>query len=188
MKYCSVCGNVINNDNAPALFIDSTGEKKVLCSICGRRRDVLYYPSSTEEKSEAVEYFYNSAAKLPEGETKAYLLKTLREVQSTPFVDRSKEKSAVSANMALGQFVGGLSKTGSSMDFWITGMKLIMWVVFIGIILSGLVLAVMSGSISGLFILLGAFILAFVSVAASMIFLNIATDLRAVRRALEKRE
>jgi hypothetical protein len=64
-------------------------------------------------------------------------------------------------------------------NVWISGMKIIAWIAFIGIILCGVLLGVSLGQGSaaiGFVVFIASVIVAFLSVAMLMIFLNLAQD------------
>lgn len=77
---------------------------------------------------------------------------------------------------------------GGSSSSWISGLKVFSWVAFFAIIIAGLVLAAPFLRYApgyGVLIIIGAFLLAFLSVAGTMVFLGMASDLKAIRKNLE---
>ena len=77
---------------------------------------------------------------------------------------------------------------GGSSSSWISGLKVFSWVAFFAIIIAGLVLAAPFLRYApgyGVLIIIGAFLLAFLSVAGTMVFLGMASDLKAIRKALQ---
>jgi len=75
----------------------------------------------------------------------------------------------------------------ASSDVWISGMRIAAWLMFIGIIIAGIVVAVFTRHIGiGLLIILGSAIVAFFTVAGIMIYLNLADNVLQIRRLLEK--
>lgn len=78
----------------------------------------------------------------------------------------------------------------SSASGWISGLKFFSWAAFFAIIIAGLVLSVPYFNYSysrgyGVLIIIGAFLIAFLSVAGMMVFLGMASDLKAIRKNLE---
>lgn len=76
----------------------------------------------------------------------------------------------------------------NSASGWISGLKIFSWVSFFAIIIAGLVLAAPFLRYApgyGVLIIIGAFLLAFLSVAGTMVFLGMASDLKAIRKNLE---
>lgn len=76
----------------------------------------------------------------------------------------------------------------NSASGWISGLKIFSWVAFFAIIIAGLVLAAPFLRYApgyGVLIIIGAFLLAFLSVAGTMVFLGMASDLKAIRKNLE---
>ena len=78
----------------------------------------------------------------------------------------------------------------SSSSGWISGLKFFSWILFFVIIILGLLLAIpyfsyRSHTEYGFLIIVASFLLAFLSVAGTMVFLEMASDLKAIRKALE---
>lgn len=76
----------------------------------------------------------------------------------------------------------------NSASGWISGLNVFSWVAFFAIIIAGLVLAAPFLRYApgyGVLIIIGAFLLAFLSVAGTMVFLGMASDLKAMRKNLE---
>ena len=59
---------------------------------------------------------------------------------------------------------------------WITGMKIVSFITFIGIIIYGITIAIQTGGGLGTFVFIASFIIAFLSVGLLMVFLNLAQD------------
>ena len=78
----------------------------------------------------------------------------------------------------------------NSASGWISGLKIFSWVSFFAIIIAGLVLSIPYFNYSysqgyGVLIIIAAFLVAFLSVAGMMVFLGMASDLKAIRKNLE---
>lgn len=78
----------------------------------------------------------------------------------------------------------------SSSSGWISGLKVFSWILFFSIIIAGLFSAMPYFSYSsrkeyGFLIIVVSFFVAFLSVAGTMVFLEIVSDLKAIRKALE---
>jgi hypothetical protein len=75
-----------------------------------------------------------------------------------------------------------------SVSFWVKGMKILVWIVFVVGIIGGLILAIASGNI-GIFIvtLLGSWLGSFLAVAGMMIFLDMARDLSEIKAILRSK-
>ena len=83
------------------------------------------------------------------------------------------------------------ASSGMGTTMWIAGLKIITWIQFAIIILAGIVLGgIAASSIRNPLIffvcVIVAFILAFLSVAIMMIFLDIASDIHKMREKIEK--
>ena len=80
---------------------------------------------------------------------------------------------------------------GSGTTFWIVGLKIIAWIIFGLIILSGLIMGVIASAESYnpaffFLFLIGSFIIAFLCVATVMIFLDMAGDIRKIREKINR--
>ena len=78
----------------------------------------------------------------------------------------------------------------SSSSGWISGLKVFSWILFFSIIIAGLFSAMPYFSYSsrkeyGFLIIVVSFFVAFLSVAGTMVSLGMASDLKAIRKALE---
>lgn len=79
---------------------------------------------------------------------------------------------------------------GGSSSSWISGLKVFSWILFFAIIILGWFLAIPyfsyhSHTEYGLLIIVASFLFAFLSVAGTMVFLGMASDLKAIRKNLE---
>ena len=86
------------------------------------------------------------------------------------------------------QPIHGVEEGGS---FWISGMKIFTWILFVAICGVGIICAFLvgkqSGALLGFLTFLVAWVVAFASVAIMMIFLNMATDLSEIKAILKNR-
>lgn len=73
-------------------------------------------------------------------------------------------------------------------SFWINCLRIITWISFVVLVVLGIVSGVMTGGLEGFFSFLGSFVLALVSLAAVMVFLDMATDVRTIKNALSDDE
>ena len=74
-------------------------------------------------------------------------------------------------------------------DFWIQGLKIIAWIVFVIIILLSIFLGFASNSFGLFFVyVISGFVIAFLSVATIMIFLNVAEDIADIKYKLYENE
>jgi len=83
----------------------------------------------------------------------------------------------------------------TSISFWIKGMKILAWIIFVLGIIGGFVLAISAGRAGwgsfsfGAFlgVLLGSWLLSFLSVAGIMIFLDMARDMSKIKQMMRKK-
>ena len=70
-------------------------------------------------------------------------------------------------------------------SIWIAGMQIFAWIAFCGIIIGGTILAFQVGNFGiGVLIFVGSVIVAFLTVALLMIFLDLAKDISDIKRYL----
>lgn len=97
----------------------------------------------------------------------------------------AKQQYLATHELPMTPYVGNEEEASSG---WISGLNVFSWVAFFAIIIAGLVLAAPFLRYApgyGVLIIIGAFLLAFLSVAGTMVFLGIASDLKAIRKNLE---
>lgn len=97
----------------------------------------------------------------------------------------SKQQYLATHELPMTPYVGNEEEASSG---WISGLNVFSWVAFFAIIIAGLVLAAPFLRYApgyGVLIIIGAFLLAFLSVAGTMVFLGMASDLKAIRKNLE---
>lgn len=73
-----------------------------------------------------------------------------------------------------------------SSSFWINCLRIIAGISFVVLVIVGIVNGVMTGGLEGFFSFLGSFVIALVSLAAVMVFLDMATDVRTIKNALSE--
>lgn len=196
VKKCCMCMNTISGDDPAVLFVGKTGDDKEVCSACEQNMEVLMESDEPEEVREAINYLYTCSLSTSDPEVASYLKETIDANSSAVEEAKGKERSGQCGKQrdyfADKQAEEEADHGGS---FWISGMKFLAWVVFIVIVAFGIVSWPIVGGFRG-FLMFAAFILlAFLSVAMLMIFLNLASDassakkeLSNIRRALEKED
>lgn len=71
-------------------------------------------------------------------------------------------------------------------SFWINCLRIITWISFVVLVVLGIVSGVMTGGLEGFLSFFSSFVLALVSLAAVMVFLDMATDVRTIKNALSE--
>lgn len=99
----------------------------------------------------------------------------------------AKQQYLATHELPMTPYVGNEEEASSG---WISGLKIFSWVSFFAIIIAGLVLSIPYFNYSysqgyGVLIIIAAFLVAFLSVAGMMVFLGMASDLKAIRKNLE---
>ena len=143
------------------------------------------------EIKDAINYLYTCSISTHDDEVASLLKETIdinksvtkeietKQIKSKP-VDTSNRQDYFSAHNP-----ENVQKQSAS--FWISGMKIFSWILFISIIIAGIVLAGQEGRHNegvGAAILLASVVVAFLSVAVMMIFLNMARDLSEINTIL----
>jgi len=183
MKKCCVCRNQITAEEPVVLFVGQAGDDKEVCAVCEQKVEVLMESDNSEEIKESLNYLYTCSLSANDPEVAEFLRETIennsdvveeledRKIRSEP-VNTAVKRDYYSERQA------DTHDEGSG-SFWISGMKVFAWIAFVGIIIAGIVFAVQVGKYSGgmgLLIFIGSVIVAFLSVAMLMIFLNLAQD------------
>ena len=78
--------------------------------------------------------------------------------------------------------------SGGVESIWISGMRIIAWISFVAVIIGGIVLGVEIGGGMGFITFIAALIIGFISVAGTMIFLDMALDISEIKRTLKNKE
>ena len=97
-----------------------------------------------------------------------------------------KQRYLATHELPMTPYVG--EEDDNSSSGWIRGLNVFSWVAFFAIIIAGLVIAspfLREAPGYGVLIIIVAFLLAFLSVAGTMVFLGMASDLKAIRKNLE---
>ena len=189
MKKCSICRNSIIAEEPAILFVGRDGDDKEVCTDCDRKVGVLVESDKPEKIKEAINYLYTCWLSANDSEVASYLIDMIESSSSIveDMEDKKQKSEPVNTTNLRDYFSDRQSEAevDGGESFWITGMKVIAWIAFAGIIITGIVLAVIVGGYSGgtgFLIFIGSVILAFLSIAMLMIFLNLAQDVSKIKR------
>ncbi|MBQ9967815.1 MAG: hypothetical protein IJO88_03735 [Oscillospiraceae bacterium] len=174
---CCVCGQELGSE--PAVLLYGT-EPKYICDSCERRFEKLFdVTCSKQEKLEICDFLYKRAKMSPDAEVRDHLQEVLRnggyisdEEKKAQEEERKREEERKASE-------GG----------WISILRTLAWIEIIGGCIVSLILGVVFGQGSpalGVLVTLIGILLFIVMNAAFMVFLNLASDVRAIRRRLEK--
>ena len=160
---CCVCGNTLD-DKRETLLIGKNGEQKDVCVTCALHMDALENNANKTKVKEAIEHF-NYYRNYMDREAKDCIEGILKEKQ-------------ISNN-------SGSASAGSTS--WVVVLRAVAWLIFWGAIVAGLVIGIVVREM-GFIIFLVSILVAFLSVAWTMIFLDLADDIRAIRNQTEERK
>jgi len=193
MKKCSVCRKPITVEEPAILFIGQDGDEKEVCTLCEQKVEVLMESENPEEIKEAVNYLHTCSLSASDSEVASFLRETIeansgvikeledKKIKSEP-VNTTNKRDYFSERQSA-------EETEGDGSFWISGMKVFAWIAFTGIIISGIVIANQVGENSGgmgFLTFVGSVILAFLSVAMLMIFLNLAQDVSMMKKEISE--
>lgn len=170
-KKCCICGSPKMGEAAPVLFVGEKGDLKEICSECELKMDILQRSVSDKDIREATNYFLYKMQYTTDREVKNHL-------------DSILDRRAVMPESG-GAYV-------SNGNIWRSGIRLAAWLMFAGIIIAGIALAAGIGSALGkgfgFLIFLISIPVAFFSIAGIMIYLDMASDIAAMREIMEKKK
>ena len=190
MKKCCICGCEIHDENAPVLFLPKKTETPTqMCDECARQVEVLSGDGSEMQRTKAKGYLYARLDDIKISEIQEYINallqdRIIKDVISNETVSNNQYNEPNSYNFRTTQI---------SESFWISGSKIVAWVLFFAIIIAGFVLGITVGQysdnafITGFIISLLSIVVAFLSVAGLMIYLNMASDISKIRQLLEEK-
>lgn len=168
---CCVCGQELGAE--PAVLFYGT-EAKYICDSCESKFAKLFDETcGKQEKLAICDFFYKRAKMSPDTEVRNYLHEMLKNGGYVNEEEKNPPEEEFKTND------GG----------WIAMLRTLAWVEIIGGCIVSLILGVVLGQGSaalGVVVTLLGFLLFFVINAAFMVFLNLASDVRAIRMRLEK--
>ena len=191
MKNCALCSQKLKNGYNFVLSVNEAGDKE-LCEKCEQNFNVLINVNkgNKNEIQNAANYFHklNVYDEVKQHVDEYIKISTATQIAVDEAAKNSKpitipKSAATQVNKT--DDIQTVSPSG-----WIGLMRVIAWISFGGIIIAGIAMGAMIGSTGEGFlafvIIVGAIILAFVSIAAEMIFLDMAADTRRIRELLER--
>jgi len=190
-KKCGICGKTVSSDNK--LQESYLGDYIDMCTICRGHINTIKSEGNTEGISASINYFSSEISCKNKLVCEA-LYKLIMKYAGSHISNKEefKQKYETINNMQINiQSIDTKQNnisTQNKSSFWITGMKVFAWIMFFGISIGGISAGAILGDgepilIFGCFI--GSIILAFLSVAVIMIFLGMATDIKATRHSIE---
>ena len=190
MTKCCICGAKLTNPDAPVLFFsENTGAEKCVCDNCDAQMTVLMECQEPASVKKAINYFYTCIEDIDDGEVKSHVADMIENNSDVVEELSEKDRKAKPVSERQKDYFADKAKAAeeSVSSVWIEGMRIFLWLAFIIIVISGIVCG---GSLLklrpglGLGIIAGAIIGGFLLVAGLMIFLEMAEDLKYIRKKL----
>lgn len=179
MKKCCICGREITLDNPPILLPYGAEVSSHLCNECEKCIEVLETDSGISVKRKAKNYLSTYFKNIKSTEVLNQLQSIIEE--SLPQETKTYSENYQSGSSAHNQRV-------SHSTIWISGLRILAWLMFIAIIITGIALGVIIGGDGdagiGFLIFLASVIVAFLSVAGMMIYLDIASNIIIITKKL----
>lgn len=77
MKTCSICGKIIENENAPILTISAYGNPRYICDDCAAKMDIAMESKEVAEIEGAIEFLGDKMKELKDGNSVAEICRFL---------------------------------------------------------------------------------------------------------------
>ncbi|MGI6695124.1 MAG: hypothetical protein ACOX6O_02640 [Christensenellales bacterium] len=192
MKRCPICNGFVVQEAPMILFFSQkTNDEVLVCPFCEKHLNSIMESEKPNEIRAAINYFYNHVSKIEDEETQKFVYELI-DNNASIVKQLEQEKQQVEYQNEHRDFFSDTHRsinTESNSDFWISGLKGFAWFVFASILLCGILFSIPAfntyhGETIGFVILILAFVLAFLTVALLMVFLNMAKDIRAIRNNL----
>ncbi len=174
---CCVCGQELGAE--PAVLLYGT-EPKYICENCERKFEKLFDDACSKQEKLAICDFLHKRAKIsPDAEVRDHLQEVLKNGGYVSEEEKKEREAQRKREEELKAGDGG----------WISILRTLAWVEIIGGCIVSLILGVVVGDGSpalGVLVTLLGILLFIVMNAAFMVFLNLAADVRFIRKRLEK--
>ena len=179
MSNCCICHRETAQTDAPVLFIGENGDNKELCENCAAKIGSIYLGGSGTKA--AVGFLREKYGMITDNEVKDYIQELIDDVTKADVIE---EKRLAEKNLAEAYL--------PTTKIWITAAKIIAWVMFGLMIISGIVIC---GTVNesmddgvGFVVFLIFFASAFLSVVSIMVFLGMAENLEEIKQILSKKK
>lgn len=194
MRKCCVCGaNITHPDPCVLFYSEKTNSEMCCCLNCEKQMTLLLEGTEPTAIKKAINYFYTYIDEIDDKEVKGYLADIVE--NNAIAIDELTEKQYKAKPISERQkdyFADGNSGTKESYaSGWISGMRFFGWLAYILWVIMALVLgcSVFKYSIAyGLGIIIGFSIVGFVGIAGTMIFIDMAEDIKCIRNQISKKK
>ena len=190
---CKICGEPITQKEPPILYhSEATDTDTFCCAKCEKQMDSILESDDPSIVKKAINYFYTYIDEATDKEAKSFLEQIVtNNASAVEELESKKEKAKPVAQRQKDYFTKPSDDTAASTG-WISGMKIIAWFLFIATVIAGFCIAspyfgYSNGGV-GLVIVLLSITIAFLEIGGLMVFLNLASDTKEIRRILEKKD
>jgi len=167
---CCLCGSTEMGEDEAILIVNKNGECKKICSKCSVQVENIETSSD------------NSTIKTAVGYLKSHL-KNISDYDVSKYINDIIKKNEISDDDV--GTVGNYIQSGS---IWISGLRIVAWLLFAMVLIAGIIIGVLIGDVIGILIFFASIPLAFLSIAGLMTYLDIASDISVIKSELIKRK
>lgn len=176
MANCCICKRMLSSENPKTISIN--GEHKIVCDECKYNYDNI---SDVGVPNWKITNYFNTRLKTSDPNIRSFLKMKLPDITPIKLPEiTSTDKTVESTDYN--------TINVTDISFWITGLKLLLWIIFFAIIIAGFILASDIDDWIGGIIFLLSIVVAFLTVAKGMVSLNTAADISKIRQMMENRK
>lgn len=191
MSNCPICNRTILDEEPFAIMLsEKRNEDICCCEFCEKQYNAIIFSTKPAEVKSAINYFYARLKSVKDDELREFLKDMIEDnADSVEEMEVEQKQKQQSGDYFQKRSVAKAQTEEEQSFGWITFLQVISWIAFIALVILGFVLAsplfryqaglawatIIGCSVGGLILL-----------AASMVFLGIAEDIRRIRRKLDK--
>lgn len=169
---CSICGKEVDAQDPAVLFVGEKLDDKIICDACEKKFEILYNSSDKTKKISLCKFFSERAKACADFEVREYLQDILR---NGGYVEEGQEEPEN-------------HRTGTA-SIWVSLLRFIAWMEIIGGCIGAIVLGVGLGEALdpalGAGVTIIGIISSFIISSAIMVFLDMAADIRTIRKRVK---
>jgi ABC-type multidrug transport system fused ATPase/permease subunit len=168
------------------LFFGEDGKARLTCSNCEKQIETMMQSNNSVEIKAALNYIHTCRTQATDSEVASYLGEIVDNNSLDILELESKNKKPVNFKHSKDYFQDRSLETSENTSIWISGLRTAAWIYFFTVIAIGLSISLVFNDNVGIafLVMVFSFLLAFMSVAGVMIFLNIAQHIAEIRNEL----
>lgn len=192
MESCAICRNKLDTNEPMVIFTSVASNKDFCaCSECERQLNRIIDTTNPAEFKKAINYIYGYSKSSQNREVRNYLKEYIDNNASAVVEDPALQDHKNSNPPNRDYYRDMIDESQSGSDGWIFGMKVLSWLIFFATIIAGVIIAIPNfrygESLLGIALILISCIVAFALVGTTIVFLNMAQDIKEIRHRLEKK-